>query len=179
MEYIVLFLSFILGACWRRIFGGWRPFGIHLPRIVNLVIYAIGACLTAACFLWPSDWQIFLSTIALAFSWTPAHGTDSNMWHSFNNDWIEQALRYGIFPGILVGAFFVWHGSILSAIIMLISGILAGLAAAFFVIHGEEVKWLPVDPTPHSFADGRKVYNEFSLGGIISFGFCLACLLAI
>lgn len=181
MSAALIVASAVLAAAWRRCFGGWHPFGFSMPKIGWLAVYAVPAGLLAAS-AFPWTWAGLaagtFATAAVTWSWTPAHGTDSNAFAGLKNDWLEQALRYGLMPGLLTALPFAAIHLWLSAGIMLASGILAGIAAAIFLTFGDRWKWLPVDPRPHSFADGPLVYNEFALGAIISGGYAAACLTA-
>lgn len=183
IDALIVIACIALGACWRRIFGGWDVYGFGMPRIVKLLVFGFAAAAVGLLAFWP--WPLSLDSallafaaIGLAFSWTPAHGPDSNRWAFFKTDWGEQALRYGMFPGALVALPFLVKTAWISAAIMLASGILAGLAAAMFLIFGPRWEWLPIDKTPHSFADGRTCYNEFALGAVLSGGFAAACIAA-
>jgi hypothetical protein len=183
VDIAIVVLAALAGACWRRCFGGWTPRGIGLPRIVDLIVFGLGAAAIGLMAFWPwplspHSGLLAFAAIGLAYSWTPAHGTDSNRFAGIKNDWIEQALRYGLFPGALVALPFLFKAAWISAAIMLASGVLAGLAAAIFLTFGPRWTWLPIDPAPNSFADGRMVYNEFALGAVIGGGYTAACLLA-
>lgn len=177
-------LSFVFGALWRREFGGWRPFGGHVPRAVNFVILGVAAGLVAFFTGHGFYWSPIMA-IALTMSYAPAHGPDSNVFSFLKNDWVEYSLRYGIMPGLLVGGMFFFQSNPLGGSAMIVGGILAGLAQAYFrwvylktnFEHEAHLTWLPIDSSEHSIVDGISVYGEFFLGAFPCAAFTLACLL--
>lgn len=175
IDLLIVMVAAVLGALWRRWYGGWKPAGMDTPKLLKLVVMA---ALTGALGFLLVTPGLALAGPMIAYSFTPAHGQDSNRFAALQNDWIEQALRYGIFSGLGVGAVFAVFGYAASAVVMLIGAVAAGIGSAFFTNYGDRLTWLPVDPAPASIVDGRQVYNEFWLGMLVVGSFALACAIA-
>lgn len=174
IEAAIIAGAFLFGALWRRVFGGWRPFGVKSIRALNFAVLGVLAG-ALAYFVGGIEWYwSALMGTALSLSYAPAHGPDSNLFAKIDNDWIELPLRYGILPGAPLGAILALLGNYWGAALVLAGGVAAGLAYAFFRHVGERLTWLPTDPTPHSIVDGRQVYNEFFLGALPCAAFAAA-----